>query len=203
MSTNEPEQQAQTVSRTLSPVYSLICGHIFLVVIVVTFYLFGFYQNSSYFQWGPPVYYFDSEINSTTTFYLLLALIFVHQLISNWIYEVVVPWIIVNIQTTTSGELPYSKPVCLGIVNFNSLYQQLHFAFIISGITSQISFLVAIILADFVTLSYINWHYLQNKTEPNIPPMASPSIVPSASPNIVPSASPSLSSASIEVVTMP
>lgn len=152
------------MSKSLSPVYSLICGHLFLVIIVVTFYFFGFYENSSYFQWGPPVSYFDTPIESKTIFYLLFSLIFVHQLISNWVYEVVVPWIIVNVQTSTTTELQYSKQTCLGIVNMNSLYQQLHFAFIISGITSQISFLVAIIIADFITLTFINWQYLKTKT---------------------------------------
>jgi hypothetical protein len=30
--------------------------------------------------------------------------------------------------------------------------------------TSQVSFLIALILADFITLSYINWYYIKDKT---------------------------------------
>lgn len=152
------------MSLTLSPVYSLGCGFAFMIVIVLTFYFTGFYNDSTYFQWGPPVIFFDHNITTTGTFYLLLILVFLHQLITNWIYEVVYPWIINTVQNQKHTTLDRSKPTCLAIVNFNSLYNQIHLAFIINGMTSQISFLLALILADFITLSYINWQYIKDKT---------------------------------------
>jgi len=149
---------------SLSPIFSLVCGHVFLVIIVFAFYGFGFYNHSSYFSWGVPIVFFDFEITSNLIFYFLLSIVFVHQLITNWIYEVVYPWIINTIQNPKITELSYSKSTCITIVNMNSLYSQLHLAFLINGITSQISFLVVLILADFVTLSYVNWQYVKDKT---------------------------------------
>jgi hypothetical protein len=124
----------------------------------------GFYDDSQYFQWGPPISFFFHTIETNTTFYLLMALIFVHQIITNWIYEVIYPWVINTVQNQRQTTLNYSKPVCLAIVNLNSLYNQIHLALIISGMTSQVSFLIALILADFITLSYINWYYIKDKT---------------------------------------
>ena len=141
-----------------------MCGHVFMVVIIFTLYGLGVYENNNYFSWGPPIVFFTSEINSTVTFYIILLMIFVHQLITNWIYEVVYPWIINTIQNTKETEIQYRKSTCLFIVNMNSLYGQIHLAFIISGITSQISFLMVLVLADLITLSYINWQYLKTKT---------------------------------------
>lgn len=165
------------MSLTLSPVHSLGCGFTFMVVIILMFYFTGFYSDSTYFHWGPPVTFFDHIITSETTFYLLLVLIFVHQLITNWIYEVVYPWIINTVQNQRHMTLDRNKSTCLAIVNLNSLYNQIHLAFIINGMTSQISFLVALILADFITLSYINWQYIKDKTVKFIEPECEVEIV--------------------------
>jgi len=148
---------------SLSPVYSLLCGHIFMVIVILTLYGLGVYKNNNYFSWGPPIEFFTSEIESSTAFYVILVMIFVHQLITNWIYEVVYPWIINTIQNIKEQEIPYRKSTCLLIINMNSLYSQIHLAFIISGITSQISFLMVLVVADLITLSYINWQYLKTK----------------------------------------
>lgn len=152
------------MSLALSPIYSLGCGFAFMCVIILTFYFTGFYSDSNYFSWGPPVVFFDHTIRSESTFYLLLAVVFVHQLITNWIYEVIYPWIINTIQNPIQTTLNRNKSTCLAVVNFNSLYNQIHLAFIVNGLTSQISFLVALIVADFITLSYINWYYIKDKT---------------------------------------
>lgn len=152
------------MSKTLSPILSLGCGFAFTFIIILTFYFTGFYDDSIYFHWGPPVVFFDHTITTEKTFYLILMMIFIHQLITNWIYEVVYPWVINTVQNQRHTTLDRSKSTCLAIVNLNSLYNQIHLAFIISGITSQISFLVALIIADFITLTYINWHYIKDKT---------------------------------------
>jgi len=156
------------MTRSLSPVYSLGCGYFFLLVAIMTLYGFGLYDNNSYFSWGVPLVFFTQTITSSLVFYLLLLLLFIHQLITNWIYEVVYPWIINTVQNTREQEIRYSKLTCLAIVNLNSLYSQVHLAFIISGITAQVSFLVVLVLADLLTLSYINWQYLKNKTSTSL-----------------------------------
>ncbi len=152
------------MSTSLSPIHSLVCGYIFMLVVVFVLYGFGIYDNNEYFSWGVPIVFFTHTITSEIMFYMLLLMLFVHQLITNWIYEVVYPWIINTVQNTRETEIRYSKTTCLVIVNMNSLYSQVHLAFIISGITSQVSFLIVLILADIITLSYINWQYLKNKS---------------------------------------
>lgn len=154
-------------SRTLSPIFSLSCGFFFTTIVIFSLYGFGFYKDSDYFRWGPPVVFFDYKIEEQGVFYGLLTMIFFYQLINNWVYEVVMPWVINTIQNPRHTTLDYSKKVCLAIINANSLYSQLHLAFLINGITSQISFLFAMIIADFITLTFVNWKYIKNKSVQN------------------------------------
>ena len=56
--------------KLLSPIYSLICGHFFTAIILSCFYLFGLYKDNVYFQWGPPIVFFNHTITSSLTFYL-------------------------------------------------------------------------------------------------------------------------------------
>lgn len=153
-------------SLSLSPIFSLSCGYVFTVSVIVILYFLGFYENSDYFQWGPPIVFFSHNIESKAVFYILLLIIFSQQIVTNWIYEVIMPWIINTIQNPRHDNLNYSKKTCLFIINANSLFSQIHLAFMVSSVTSQISFLTCLILADFITLTYINWNYIKNKNEP-------------------------------------
>jgi hypothetical protein len=152
------------MSFLLSPIYSLGIGHFFTFIIVISLYGAGFYKDSAYFSWGCPIVFFDVIITSTPLFYVLLGITFFHQLTTNLVYDVVYPWIINTVQNPRNTVLEYSKGTCLAIINFNSLYNQIHLAFIISSITSQVSFLIVLIIADFITLTYINWQYIKPKT---------------------------------------
>ena len=151
---------------SLSPVVSLSCGFGFILVVILSLYGLGFYGESDYFRWGPPVIFFDHTIHTEKAFYGLLGLTFCHQLVTNWVYEVVMPWIVNTIQNPANPRLDYSKRVCLVIVNANALYSQLHLALMVGGITSQISFLFTMIFADFLSLTYINNNYLKTKIYP-------------------------------------
>ena len=150
-------------SWALSPVFSLSCGFFFTTIVILSLYGFGFYRDSDYFRWGPPVIFFDYRIEDESVFHGLLLLIFVYQLVNNWVYEVVMPWVINTIQNPRHTTLYYSKKVCLILINANSLYSQMHLAFLVNGITSQISFLFTMIIADFITLTFINWNYIKIK----------------------------------------
>ena len=164
------------MSYALSPIHSLGCGYIFTMIMIVALWRTGFYNDSQYFQWGPPVTFFDHLIETDSTFYSLLLLVFFHQIITNWIYEVVYPWIINNVQNPRQETLDYSKFTCLTIVNLHSLYNQIHLAFIVIGITSQLSFLIALILADFLSLSFINWSYVKDKKTMSLESNTSPEL---------------------------
>ena len=150
-------------SKWLSPPVALSVGYFYVLILIVVFYLFGFYDNNSYFQWGPPLLFFNHTIESSQTFYIFMLVLLIHQLIYNWCIEVVYPFIINNIQQTESTTIPYPKGMCVLLVNANALYNQIHFAIIVGGITSQISFLCLFICADFITLSYINYQYVRKR----------------------------------------
>lgn len=151
---------------SLSPVKSLLSGYLFLSLIMVSFYGFGFYSDNTYFKWGPPLFFFNHEITSLSHFYCTLVMLFFHQILNSWVAETINPWIINTVQNRENNNMYYSKATTLLLINLNSFYNQVHLAFIVSSITSQISFLIPLILADFITLTYINWQYLSIK--PNI-----------------------------------
>jgi hypothetical protein len=156
-------------SFVLVPGISLAVGHIFLLFIIGLFYVFGFYDQGDYFRWGPPIQIFSQVITKKSTFYTLWIVIFIHQLISNWVTETVFPWIINNIQNPSIRSVEYSRFICLVIVNANSLYNQVHWAFIVSGLTAQVSFLLALVIADLISLTYINLQHLNRKKSVSSP----------------------------------
>lgn len=163
-------QRLSQKSLSLSPVFSLSCGYVFTLAVMLILYFLDFYENSDYFQWGPPVIFFSSSIEHTGTFYVIFLIVFIQQIMTNWIYEVIMPWIINTIQNPRHNHLDYSKKICIFIINANSLFSQIHLAFMVSSVSSQISFLFCLILADILTLTYINWNYIKNKNEPEDQP---------------------------------
>ena len=146
-----------------SPLLSICAGYLYIFILSSALYFFGFYQNSSFFQWGPPLTLINKDIYDNFTFYTILLLFFVHQLINNWINDVTYPWIINCIQDPKNSQLQYSKRMSLLIVNMFALYSELDMIVIIVGIMSQISFFVAIITANFISVSVINWQYIKKK----------------------------------------
>ena len=150
-------------SKILSPVYSLGTSYFIMGVVMLSFYFFGFFTDNTYFSWGPPVTFFYHTINDNTTFYILLVLLFIYQIITNWSVEVILSWNLHTIQNRRHNVLDYNKKICLTIINLHSLYTQVHLAFIVTSLISQISFLVVLIAADLITLSYINYEYMKDK----------------------------------------
>lgn len=157
---------SRNTTLTLSPIFSLSCGYVFTFIVMLVLYSLDFYENSDYFQWGPPILFFSHHIESSKVFYSLFLIVFIQQIMTNWIYEVVVPWSINVIQNPSNINLNYSRKLCIFIINANSVFNQLHLAFMVSSITSQISFLFCLVTADIITLTYINWNYIKNKNEP-------------------------------------
>ena len=146
-----------------SPLISICTGYVYIVGLAIILHLLGFYQNSEFFRWGTPVKLMGMTIDDDRTYYGLLALFFVHQLINNWVNDVTYPWIINCVQDPKSDNLVYSRKTSMLIVNMFALYSELDMVFIISGVMSQISFFVAIILANMVSVTVINWQYIRSK----------------------------------------
>lgn len=149
----------------VSPVYSLLMGYFYITMSGIIFYANDFYRNSQFFSWGVPIQFMGVEINDQETYYLLLLFVFFHQLINNWINETTYPWIINYVQDKKENYLGYSKLSSMVIVNLFSLYSELDVVIILSGLMSQITFFLMIIIANAISTTLVNWQNIKNKNK--------------------------------------
>lgn len=151
--------------RLTSPLFSICGGYVYIFILFTIFYFSGFYKNSTFFRWGTPVTFMGTTIEDEFTYYLILILFFFHQLINNWVNDVTYPWILNCVQDPKNINLVYSRKISILIINMFALYSELDVILIISGIMSQLSFFIVIILANIVSVSIINWQYIKKKDE--------------------------------------
>lgn len=131
----------------------------------------GFYETengeSSFFSFGcseaHPIFFFNKKITSMTTFYFLQIMMFVHQLLNNIMNTTVYPWIINVVQNRNCRKLEISIPRALLYVNMFDLYSEIDLVLILIGFNSQISFIITICFANFISTTIINGRYLQDK----------------------------------------
>jgi len=152
-------------NKSTSPLISICAGYIYIVLLAGALSAMGLYQKSSFFRWGTPVTFMSVVINDEVTYYSLLCLFFVHQLINNWINSVTYPWIINCVQDPKSKNLVYSRKVTMIIINMFALYSELDMILIVSGIISQAAFFVMIILANMISTTIINWQYVRHQRQ--------------------------------------
>lgn len=150
-----------------SPVCSLFVAYIYVLFVSVILFNFGFYKNNSYFNFGPPITIFNNTIESTKTFYVIHGAIFIHQIINNWINTIVYPWIINDVQNSKTTTTRYSKYTSLLLINLFNLYSQIDTMFIIVGLSSQISFLFTMTVANVISSTILNIQYLNAKRNDN------------------------------------
>lgn len=150
-----------------SPVYCLGFGYSYIVILAIIFNKLKLFGNQSFFNWGAPMTLFGNDINDQSTFYIILSLYFLHQIINNWVNNVTYPWIINCIQDPKCKHIGYTPKKALLIINLFSMYSELDMLFIIGGATSQISIFVAIIFANIITSTVINWQYIKEKYQNN------------------------------------
>ena len=153
-------------SKLTSPLYSIIGGYVYIIILASVLYTNGFYHDSSFFSWGVPLKLMGITITENKTFYSILFMYFLHQLINNWVNNVTYPWIITCVQNPKSNDLLYSKKVSILIINMFAIYSELDVVLIIAGVMSQISFFVIIIIANIISESIINWRSIKQKSEP-------------------------------------
>jgi hypothetical protein len=146
-----------------SPLTVMSMAYCYVVVIALALYFNGFYESSTFFSWGPPIKFFGQDIVTEKSYYLLLLLVFVHQIVNNCVNSVVYPWIINSLQDPKNRKMEYSNTVSLLLVNFFDIYSQIDVIFIVAGFISQISFVCVVIFANAITSTYINLHYLKAK----------------------------------------
>lgn len=152
-------------SKTTSPLITISFAYSYVIIIILILYLTDFYKGNDFFSWGPPIKFFNKQIDSQITFYSIHIVIFFHQLINNWVNDVVYPWIINSIQDPKNQKMEYSTPVSLLIINLFNIYSELDVIFILLGFNSQISFVITIIFANMISSTYINNKYIKVKQE--------------------------------------
>ena len=150
-------------SRVTSPLISICAGYGYMGVVAIALYSMGFYSKSSFFTWGTPITFMNVTIEDNTTYYSLLILFFGHQLFNNWINDVTYPWIINCVQDPKSNKVMYSDKISILIINMFSLYSELDMVLVISGVVSQVTFFLMIILANMISATFINSRYLSEK----------------------------------------
>lgn len=150
-------------SKTTSPILTISIAYFYIVTIILILYFTEFYKDNTFFSWGPPINFFNKKIESEITFYCIHIIIFLHQLINNWVNDVVYPWIINNIQDPKNKKLEYSKSISLLIINLFNIYSEIDVIFILLGFNSQISFVITIISANIISSTYINNKYINVK----------------------------------------
>ena len=148
-----------------SPVLAISTAYFYLVTVGIVLWNVGMYKDNNFFNWGPPIYLFNHKVDSNQYFYTIHLLIFIHQLINNWVNTVVYPWIINTIQDPKTKKILYSKGVSLLLINMFDLYSELDVMLILMGFTSQISFIVTVSIANVITSTIINKRYIEDKDE--------------------------------------
>lgn len=151
-------------SKLTSPHVAIGIAYTYVCVIIIVLYFTGFYENSTFFAWGPPFKFFNKNIESQTTFYLILSMIFGHQLINVMVNNTVYPWIINSIQDHKNTEMEYNRVISLLIINLFNTYSEIDVVFILIGFTSQISFVLIVILANVISSTLINDRYIRAKS---------------------------------------
>jgi len=147
----------------VSPIRTISLAYLYLLILILVFYSLDFYSNSSFFSWGPPVSFFGKKIESNKGFYLLLLVMFFHQLVNNSVNTIVYPWIINCVQDPKNKEMEYSNLTCIILINLFDLYSQVDTIFIVMGFMSQISFVIVLSLANVLVSTYVNLIYLKKK----------------------------------------
>lgn len=146
-----------------SPLAIISIAYVYVFIVGIVLYVTGYYQNSTFFSWGPPIKFFGQDITDQKNFYMIHVLIFFHQLVNNCVNSIVYAWIINSVQDPKNKKMEYSRITSLIIINAFNVYSELDLVFIIAGFMSQISFVVTIILANMITSTYINDKYLREK----------------------------------------
>lgn len=154
--------------RLTSPAVSIAGGYIFICVFAGFLYQQGFYTDSTVFAWGVPVTFMGKVIDDKSTYYSILAFLFVHQLINNWVNDVAYPWIINNVQNKECLSLMYGRRTTVILINLFDVYSEFDMILLVSGMASQIGFFVALLSANIIASTVINWQYIKLKDDPLI-----------------------------------
>jgi hypothetical protein len=153
-----------SIKMKILTVKNIMIGSIlYLVIISILFKTLGFYTNSTFFSFTHNITFFSVTIDTYETYIAIHIIIFFHQLIQNLVNTVVYPWIINEVQNNNCKHLTYKKCTTILIINAFDIYSELDMILILYGFTTQISFVINIILANVITTTITSINYIKNK----------------------------------------
>jgi len=103
-------------------------------------------------------------IDSWAKWYTVSVLAFVKTGMNEFIGDSIGPWVINTIQDEKTKMLPYSKRVCILIVEMYTVYSHVMAVFGLALMLSQIDFLIVRVMADMIVTAYSLNRFMANKT---------------------------------------
>lgn len=135
------------------------------VIMLIIFFSLGV-MHSAFFRFGPsPNLHFMSITVDTMEEWLLLAMYCcVDTLIKSFGHDSLVPWLTTALADQKVKTLPYSKPMCLLVMEI--YYAYVHFSYIFKFFLSltQFDFVIIAAVSDMVMKVYSYSSYMQDKT---------------------------------------
>lgn len=147
----------------------LVSGILEVSLILIIYYSLG-YGSVIFFNFGPPVIFFQTSITTWTSYLFILFSMFFHQICYCIIYEKVQPWIFNEIQNKNFIDVSYPRWQIILFINMYYAIMLMNSVFIVSAITTQFPFVLATLIAQTIASSYINNNYIKEKEESQYSP---------------------------------
>ena len=142
-------------------VFILSC---WLGIVLTIFYEIGILQ-SKFMQFGPSetTVFMSVPINTWYRYYLVAAFTFVNTCFNDFMSDALSPWLLNTITDHKCKYIPYSKPVCILIVQFWSVYCNIMSIFNVFLSLTQIDFVLIRTVADLIMSMYTNLKFMRYK----------------------------------------
>ena len=138
------------------------------IIVLIVFFSMGV-LHSSFFRFGPSsnLHFMTITIDTYEEWSLLAIYCFVDTLIKSFSHDSIVPWLVNTLADQKCKELPYSKSMCLAIMETYFCY--IHFSQIFKFFLSltQFDFVLISALADLLMKIFSYNFYMAQKTQPN------------------------------------
>jgi hypothetical protein len=138
---------------------------VWLFVIVVIFAMYGLYE-SAFFGFGPNsgINLFSITIDTWPKWTGIMLLNLFDQILFEWATEVVRPWLVNSLQDHKTTHVDETLPGVFFIVNGYELCGYVRLIINIRMIFTQVDFLIAVFVGNFIAMNYTTWNYLRGKT---------------------------------------
>lgn len=147
-------------------VFLLVC---WLCTVVTVLFEIGV-LNSHFFHFGPSdeTIFMGTPINTWYRYSLVAAFTFLNTAVNDFFSDALSPWFLNVVMDFKTKYIPYSKPVCILLIQTYSVYCNLVGVLTIFLSLSQIDFVLIRCLADVGMSIYTNLRFLRNKVHNDV-----------------------------------